>query len=114
MNIKLFTLASIISFGTLVAIPVKAESADSCQEAEWEVHTTLNKLGIITHEYTSDANQGRFGNPTNRELEVAIAMEGSKAEDVLNSPKLMESLANTYGTGCNNIAIVTFAKYATD
>ena len=114
MKTKSLSLASLISFGTLFAIPINAESVNSCQEAEWVVHTSLNKLGIITEEYTSDANQGRFGNPTDRDLEVLISMEGNKAEDVLYSPQLMKSLANTYGAGCNNIAIVSFGLNASD
>ncbi|MBE9067177.1 hypothetical protein IQ260_10970 [Leptolyngbya cf. ectocarpi LEGE 11479] len=54
------------------------------------------------------------GYPSGVELEVTLALDGSAADNVMNSPQLMTNASAQLINGCQGVGLVKFNRYYTD
>lgn len=111
----------ITSFGeSAIAAPSQIEVTPTPQCSKelafvlGEIKRHGGKNASLYH-YTNDANQGYYGNPTNRValLHIVMGGENDKTYNIMSSPVLMQSWANRLVTSCLDVAVVSFGVWYT-
>lgn len=79
-----------------------------------EIERHGGKNASLYH-YTNNANQGYYGNPTNRValLHIVMGGENDKTENIMFSLELMRSWANKLVASCPDVAMVAFGVWYT-
>ncbi len=100
-----------------VNVPVLAQNIEKTERCRWAIANTKSKLTTslqleIPWEKTRKVYYSDY--PEGRLYRHDFGMKGEAVASVMNSPVLMNSLAERIINNCDSISIVSFGKYMTD
>ncbi len=97
---------------------ITIQPTEECAKGISFVLEDIKKHGIETpmlYSYTNNANDGYYGNPTNRTEDMAIVLAGddNQISDVMSSGSLMTYWANHIASSCLDVASVRYGVWQT-
>ena len=100
-----------------VNVSVLGQNIEKTEKCRWAIANTKSKLTTslqleIPWEETRKVDYSDY--PEDRSYRHDFGMEGEAVASVMNSPVLMNSLAERIIHNCDSIGMVSFGKYMTD
>lgn len=128
-------LSSLLTVSQLIFYPniksVVAQQNSSCQEAissseirligdrpqdairPPEGARTVDRQNLNLRTQIVDISQNYRGYPPGRSFMVAFAMAGSRGDNIINSPRMMQEVSQNIINNCSNIGAVRFGIWGT-